>query len=73
MARPSPSEAEHRDWRLPDSDRDQDLIAAAHAAAVAAGEPGYSDAATGLYVFTAAALRARETCCGSDCRHCPYE
>jgi hypothetical protein len=73
MASRSPSDAEHRDRRLPDSDRDQDLIAAAHAAAVAAGEPGYSDPATGLFVFTAAALRARETCCGSDCRHCPYE
>ena len=26
----------------------------------------------GRYVFTAAYLLARGTCCGSGCRHCPY-
>ena len=26
----------------------------------------------GLYVFTAAYLLARGTCCQSGCRHCPY-
>jgi hypothetical protein len=26
----------------------------------------------GLYVFTAAYLLARGTCCRSGCRHCPY-
>jgi hypothetical protein len=45
---------------------------AAHDAAVAAGEPGYDDPATGLFVFTAAYLKARGTCCDSGCRHCPY-
>jgi hypothetical protein len=47
-------------------------IAAAHDAAVAAGEPGYLDPDTGYFVFTAAALAARGECCGSGCRHCPY-
>jgi Family of unknown function (DUF5522) len=43
-----------------------------HRAAVAAGEPGYADPETGLFVFTAAYHRARGDCCASDCRHCPY-
>jgi hypothetical protein len=48
-------------------------IAAAHDAAVAAGEPGYLDPETGFFVFTALALAARGECCGSGCRHCPYD
>jgi hypothetical protein len=47
-------------------------ILAAHDAAMAAGEPGYLDPATGLFVFTAAYHAARGTCCENDCRHCPY-
>jgi hypothetical protein len=47
-------------------------IAAAHDAAVAAGEPGYLDPETGYFVFTAAALAAKGECCESGCRHCPY-
>ncbi|MFK8138406.1 MAG: DUF5522 domain-containing protein [Bdellovibrionales bacterium] len=27
----------------------------------------------GLYVFTEAFHLKRGYCCGSDCRHCPYE
>lgn len=27
----------------------------------------------GYYVFTEHYLRARGYCCGSGCRHCPYE
>jgi len=49
-----------------------DAIRAAHDRAVAAGEPGYLDPETGFFVFTAAELEARGTCCGSGCRHCPY-
>ena len=45
---------------------------AAHDAAEAAGEPGYLDPATGLFVMTAAYLRSRGSCCGSGCRHCPW-
>ncbi|MGH2688767.1 MAG: cysteine-rich CWC family protein [Actinomycetota bacterium] len=45
---------------------------AAHAAAEVAGEPGYIDPTTGLFVFTASHLAKRRLCCGSGCRHCPY-
>lgn len=47
-------------------------ILAAHAGALAAGEPGYLDPETGLFVLTAAYLADRGTCCGRGCRHCPY-
>ena len=47
-------------------------ILAAHRAAMAAGEPGYQDPVTGLFVFTASSHAERGTCCESDCRHCPY-
>lgn len=43
-----------------------------HDDAVAAGEPGYVDPDTGLFVLTSAYLLARGTCCGNGCRHCPY-
>jgi hypothetical protein len=59
-ARPDPSHPHHAG------------TAAAHDAAVAAGEPGYLDPETGLFVFTAAFLAERGTCCESGCRHCPY-
>ena len=45
---------------------------AAHDRAVAAGEPGYLDPTSGLFVLTAAYLRERGTCCGNGCRHCPW-
>ena len=47
-------------------------ILAAHAAALAAAEPGYPDPDTGLFVLTAGFLADRGTCCGRGCRHCPY-
>jgi hypothetical protein len=47
-------------------------ILAAHTTALAAGEPGYLDPQTGLYVLTAATLRDRGECCEQGCRHCPY-
>ncbi len=47
-------------------------ILAAHQAAMAAGQPGYADPETGLYVMTAAHLLGRSVCCQSGCRHCPY-
>jgi hypothetical protein len=47
-------------------------ILAAHGAAVSAGEPGYVDPVTGYFVFTAAELLERGTCCDSGCRHCPF-
>jgi hypothetical protein len=53
---------------VPDVDGTED----AHDAAVAAGEPGYLDPETGLFVLTATYLRDRGHCCGNGCRHCPY-
>jgi Family of unknown function (DUF5522) len=47
-------------------------VLAAHADALACGDAGYLDPATGLFVLTAAFLAARGTCCGRGCRHCPY-
>jgi len=47
-------------------------VTAAHERAVAAGEQGYADPFTGLFVFTAAYLTERGSCCDSGCRHCPY-
>ena len=44
----------------------------AHAAALAAGQAGYLDPGTGLFVLSAAFLADRGTCCGRGCRHCPY-
>lgn len=48
-------------------------VQAAHGEAVLAGEPMYSDPDSGFSVFTAVALAARGFCCGSGCRHCPYD
>lgn len=65
-------------WREPHPRRlapdrpDRDLVMVAHDAAVAAGADGYSDPATGWWVFTAVALAAKGRCCGSGCRHCPW-
>jgi Family of unknown function (DUF5522) len=47
-------------------------VRAAHDDAVARGDAGYRDPATGFFVFTAETLRARGWCCGNGCRHCPY-
>lgn len=44
----------------------------AHRRATDAGEAGYLDPATGLFVLTAAYLTERGTCCTNGCRHCPY-
>lgn len=58
--------------RLPADPHLRAAIVAAHAAAVAAGEAGYLDPATGLFVLTAAYLADRGYCCDQGCRHCPY-
>jgi hypothetical protein len=47
-------------------------ILAAHATALEAGDAGYLDPDTGLFVLTAGFLARRGTCCGRGCRHCPY-
>lgn len=43
-----------------------------HRRACQAGEAGYVDPETGLFVMTSVYLRGRGYCCGSGCRHCPY-
>jgi Family of unknown function (DUF5522) len=53
------------------SDHDA-AIRRAHDEAVKAGEAGYLDPATGLFVLTAAYLAERGSCCEKGCRHCPY-
>jgi hypothetical protein len=58
--------------RLDPARPDYQAVLAAHARALEAGEDGYLDPATGLWVFTAAYLWERGTCCDSGCRHCPY-
>lgn len=47
-------------------------IVAAHDAALSAGDDGYLDPATGLFVLTAGFLWERGFCCASGCRHCPW-
>ncbi|MEE4199971.1 DUF5522 domain-containing protein [Erythrobacter sp.] len=46
---------------------------ALHDAAVERGERHYIDPETGYVVFTELQHLDRGTCCGSACRHCPYE
>jgi len=58
--------------RLPDDHPDRREVLAAHEAALAAGEAGYLDPGSGLFVLTARFLADRGTCCGQGCRHCPY-
>ena len=51
----------------------QPAWAALHDAACARGDHTYVDPDTGYTVFTATGLRARGKCCGSRCRHCPFD
>ena len=46
---------------------------AAHERACAMGEAGYLDPVSGLFVMTSVYLREQGACCGSGCRHCPYD
>ena len=66
-----PLEHPHPD-RLPPTTPGFDEILRRHAAALAAGEAGYLDPASGLFVLTAGFLANRGTCCDKGCRHCPY-
>ena len=58
--------------RLPPDAPGRDAVLAAHATALSAGEAGYLDPTSGLFVLTARFLADRGTCCGRGCRHCPY-
>lgn len=68
---PADRRAPHPD-RLPEDHPAFARILAAHEAALAAGEDGYLDPVTGLFVLTAGFLWERGFCCASGCRHCPY-
>jgi ATP-binding cassette subfamily B (MDR/TAP) protein 1 len=48
------------------------LYAQMHKEACLRGEHQYMDPSTGYNVFTEIAHKARGKCCGSGCRHCPY-
>lgn len=48
-------------------------ILSCHERAMRSGLSTYLDPATGYSVMTAAYLAARGYCCGSGCRHCPWE
>ena len=61
----------HPDRLAPGHPR-REVVLAAHRAALEAGEAGYLDPGSGLFVMTAAELAGRGTCCASGCRHCPY-
>ena len=43
-----------------------------HRQACEAGEFGYEDPESGLFVMTSVYLREQGQCCGSGCRHCPW-
>jgi len=43
-----------------------------HEEACAAGQMTYADPETGYFVFTELSHKKRGKCCGSGCRHCPF-
>ncbi len=51
----------------------EEQIREAHEAAELAGISWYIDPLTGYKVLTRSFLLSRGRCCGSGCRHCPYE
>lgn len=57
-----------------DPHRGPEYVAAmdAHHRALLAGEAGYFDPTSGLFVQTARTLWDRGACCEQGCRHCPY-
>jgi hypothetical protein len=64
--------APHADRLDPTRERGYVSIMDAHHRALLAGEPGYLDPGSGLFVLTARTLWDRGTCCQNGCRHCPY-
>lgn len=44
-----------------------------HRVACEAGDAGYIDPDSGLFVMTSFYLRERGYCCGNGCRHCPFD
>jgi hypothetical protein len=58
--------------RLDPARADYVAVIEAHHSAIEAGDVGYLDPATGLFVQTARTLWQRGSCCDQGCRHCPY-
>jgi hypothetical protein len=50
-----------------------DEIDRLHAQALAEGKDTYRDPQTGYEVFTTTYLLRYGSCCGSACRHCPFD
>ena len=44
-----------------------------HRAACDRDDAGYLDPDSGLFVMTSVYLREQGSCCGSGCRHCPFD
>lgn len=44
-----------------------------HDLACKEGRDTYVDPISGFHVMTRNALLKQGSCCGNDCRHCPYE
>ena len=44
-----------------------------HAKTCAEGSDGYLDPSTGFFVFSSLSHLRRGKCCGSACRHCPFD
>jgi hypothetical protein len=53
--------------------KDVDQPQREHDAAVRRGDDRYTDPESGARVFTELFHRRRGFCCGSGCRHCPYD
>lgn len=69
---PPPRLAPHPDRLDPGSVADYVAAMDAHHRALLAGEPGYLDPKSGLFVQTARTLWDRGACCEQGCRHCPF-
>lgn len=54
------------------SDDPTDEALEKHESACEAGDAGYVDPVSGLFVMTSVYLLDQGSCCGSGCRHCPY-
>ncbi|MFT5269585.1 MAG: hypothetical protein ACI88C_003029, partial [Acidimicrobiales bacterium] len=54
----------------PDPSQSEPRSAAAHTMANEAGDDGYFDPDTGLFVMTQGFLERRGNCCSRKCRHC---
>lgn len=59
--------------RLKSDDPNFDEILMRHNVSMALDQPGYTDPATGLFVFNAKTLADEGRCCAMVCRHCPFK